>query len=134
MSCCYFSLACEAGEGICEEGFRCVSRISKFGARPSLELEHISSYIHTLVLMVFVVRHWPLGTNRCWKGGDSCLAQSSDAIVRYTGHSASRNLQFLRQMLKAQRQFMNGDARFKASDSQSWSAVQILQLIQWRGI
>lgn len=31
----------------------------------------------------------------------------------------------VRQMLKAQRQFMNGDARFRAPDSQSWSALRI---------
>lgn len=43
----------------------------------------------------------------------------------------------VRQMLKAQRQFMNGDARFRAPGSQSWSALRILRilyLIQWRGI
>ena len=50
---------------------------------------HPSSSLFWGCLLYFVVRHWPLGTNWCWKGGDSFLAQSaqsSDAIVWYTGH------------------------------------------------
>ena len=59
---------CKAGDGICEEGFRCVSRISKFGRCPSLKLQRHSN---TLVILGHNQTYLPTflheAVSSCWQ-------------------------------------------------------------------